>query len=310
MDRLSLLGKFIANPLKGGPKATIRRLSWILLQLTYYLPKNRIGDRIFGMLWFCYSHGRLPAIGDNNSLNDVLYRIKCGDEITRPLRVFVSDKEYEKLYIKAVLGEEYIVPTVAVLRSPSEVDNYVFPENCCIKPTQYSGIVILRRDGLPIDKEYIKSWFSLNYYDRSREANYRTLQPKVIVEPILNFDDVLDYKLFCYDGVPKVIQVGLKKDGQDLRRYFDLSWNELGVTRKRVGNPVPHYRRPDKLGEMVSLATTLSRPFSLIRVDLYDADGKVLVGEMTNCHWSAHDDFGGKELEGELSRHIFRGVCT
>ena len=49
--------------------------------------------------------------------NDVLHRIKTSDDIIDPLRVFVSDKEYLKLYVRATLGDRYVVPTIDVIRS-------------------------------------------------------------------------------------------------------------------------------------------------------------------------------------------------
>jgi hypothetical protein len=303
---LVLVKKGIVSLGTEGPVETARRVVWgTAVRLSYFLPKSRLGDRLFSVIWFHYSHRRFP--GSANLLNDVLHRIKTSDGILEPLRVFVSDKEYVKLYARAMLGERCTVPTMAVLKSAAEVDTFAFPPDCCIKPTQASGRIILRRNDAAIDKDEIKSWFALNYYDRSREANYRRLEPKIIVEPILDFSQVLDFKFFCHEGRPKIIQVGLKKDGKDLRRYYDPSWNEVVPTR--LGKDVPRYERPEQLGEMLAAAEALCKPFSsVIRIDLYCSGGRILVGEITNCHWSAYDDFGGREFESELSRHILGQV--
>ena len=91
------------------------------------------------------------------TFNDVLYRIKTTDEILDPLRVFVTDKEFVKLYVKAVIGDEYNVPTLAVLRSIDEVRAYSFPPQCCIKATHSCDKVIVRRDSGPIDYNKIES---------------------------------------------------------------------------------------------------------------------------------------------------------
>ena len=43
-----------------------------------------------------------------------------------------------------------------------------------------------------------------NYYNRSREANYKMLKPKVIVEELIfNDENIKDYKFFCYNLKPK-----------------------------------------------------------------------------------------------------------
>ena len=66
------------------------------------------------------------------------FRVKTSDEIEDPLRRFVSDKELVKEYVRETIGEQYNVPTLAVLHTPAEVDAYEFPANCCIKPTHAS----------------------------------------------------------------------------------------------------------------------------------------------------------------------------
>ncbi len=178
---------------------------------------------------FALRHERLPT--KSLLFNDVLYRIKVSEEILDPLRVFVTDKEFVKLYVKAMVGEQYIVPTIKILRSIAEVESYDFPSSCCIKPTHASGTIIIRRNNEPVDLEKIKAWFSVNHYQSGREANYKSLKAKVIVEPMV-FDDfnVVDYKVFCYGGKPRLIQV-------DIDRHIDH-------TRKLCSEIVVYRRQP------------------------------------------------------------------
>src|SRR5262245_53224967 len=78
-----------------------RLMDKALPRLRRWLPYNRFGDRIYHRALFLRKHGRLPR----NELmwNDVWYRVKTSDEILDPLRVFVSDKEHVKYYIKAIV---------------------------------------------------------------------------------------------------------------------------------------------------------------------------------------------------------------
>ena len=205
--------------------AFYRFLDKALPKLRRHLPHNRFGDNLYHRLLFFKKHGRWP--GNQMLWNDVWYRIKTGDEILDPLRVFVSDKEHVKQYVRETVGDEYNVPTFAVLRSPAEVDAYEFPARCCIKPTQASAQVILRVDGEPIDRVRIKNWFNINYYYRGREINYRALEPKVIVEPLI-FDstNVDDFKVFCWKGVPRFVQQDFDRHSNHTRKIFDTQWNE------------------------------------------------------------------------------------
>jgi hypothetical protein len=267
------------------------------------LPRNRLGDNLYHRLLFLRKHRRAP--GEQMLWNDVLYRLKTSTEIRDPLRVLVSDKEHVKQYIRDAVGDEFNVPTLAVLRSPGEVDAFDFPPRCCIKPTHASGHVILRRQGEPVDRSRIRGWFGLDYYRAGREVNYRGLQPKVIVEPLI-FDstNVEDFKVFCWKGVPKLVQQDFDRYTRHTRKYFDVDWNEqdFSIIYPRSSAPSP---RPGTLPIMLDVARRLSAPFSFIRIDLYTDARSVLVGEITNCSENAGGVFLPRSAEKRASKILF-----
>ncbi len=267
------------------------------------IPANRLGDKFFSFCQFVSRHKRLPT--SSLVYNDVLYRIKVSDEILDPLRVFVSDKEIVKLYVKAMVGEQYLVPTIKILRSVAEVKTYEFPPSCCIKPTHTSGTIIIRRNNEPVDLEWINTWFSVNHYQSGREANYKSLKPKVLIEPLVFGDsNILDYKIFCFQGIPKLIQVDFDRYIDHTRKYFDTNWNELdfSMTYRQYAKPL---EKPINLDEMLVVAEKLSKDFSFVRIDLY-RDGKdCKVGEITNCSESATGIFRPISAEKIASQIIF-----
>jgi hypothetical protein len=268
-----------------------------------HAPYTRTWDRLYHRLLFYRKHRRWP--GPAMSWNDVWFRIKTSDEILDPLRVFVSDKEHVKQYVKAVVGDEHNVPTLGVLHTPADVDTFDFPDRCCIKPTHASAQVILRTAGEPIDRERIKRWFALNYYYAGREINYRRLRPKVIVEPLI-FDsaNVEDYKIFCWKGVPKFVQLDFDRHTNHTRKLFDVDWNEQDFSIIYPRN-TSRVARPQTLDEMLRVARELSRPFSFVRIDLYSDQRRVLVGEITNCSANAGGFFLPRSAEEKASRLMF-----
>jgi hypothetical protein len=256
--------------------------------LRHLVPHNASFDAVYSYLRFVVSHRRLPS--RKMLFNDVLFRIKLR-ELTDPLRVFVSDKEHLKLYVKATIGDAFNVPTLAVLHSPAEVQNHNFPSACCIKSTHASGHVIIRKAGEPIDKARIISWFRINFYKKKREANYKYLKPKIIVEPLIFDGNPIDYKFFCVNGEPRMIQMDTERHTDHQRLLFDPNWNpqSYGLKIKNTrSTPTP---RPDNLGEMLRIAGLLSKPFSFVRIDLYSNGRDVFVGEITHCHGSANERF-------------------
>jgi hypothetical protein len=268
-----------------------------------WLPFNETGDRLYHRLNFMRKHQRSP----NGAMlwNDVWYRMKTSDEIIQPLRVFVSDKEHVKQFVKEKVGDEFNVPTIAVLRSAGEVDTFDFPADCCIKPTHASGQVILRTNGAPIDRERIKRWFGIDYYRFGREWNYRGLQPKVIVEPLIfGGTNVEDFKFFCFNGEPRVVQVDIDRHTNHTRKFFDVNWVEqdFSIIYPRSEADFP---RPATLDTMLAVARTLSAPFSFVRIDLYSDGKQVLVGEVTNCSENAGGFFVPRSAERRASELMF-----
>jgi len=267
------------------------------------LPYNRLTDNLYHRLLFYRKHHRFPS--HKLLWNDMWFQVKASREIEDPLRCFVSDKELVKQYVRDTVGDEYNVPTLAVLRTPAEVDAYEFPPNCCIKPTHASSHVILRVDGSPVDRALIKSWFGLNYYKVGRERNYLALEPKVIVEPLIfGTTNVEDFKFFCWRGEPRVVQQDFDRHTHHTRKFFDADWNEqdFSTIYPRLTRPTP---RPASLPRMLEVARALSAPFSLVRIDLYTDDERVLVGEITNCSANAGDFFLPRSAERKASQLMF-----
>ena len=246
---------------------------------------------------------RLPS--KHPLFNDVLYKIKTSNEIIDPLRVFVTDKEFVKLFVKAVVGDQFNVPTIKVLHTIEELNDYEFPSDCCIKPTHLSGKVILRRQSSPVDLNEINRWFKSSFYQINREANYKTLKPKVIVEPLIfDSDNLSDFKIFCYMGKPKLIQMDIDRHIEHTRKIFDLEWNEMPFS---LGYPISHRQldKPRNLDKMLSVASSLSSHFSFVRIDLYSNGEECLVGEITNCHGNAGEKFVPISGETIASNIIF-----
>ena len=138
-----------------------------------------------------------------------------------------------------------------------------------------------------------------------RERNYRRLKPKVIVEPLIfNSTNVEDFKFFCFNGEPKIIQVDVDRYINHTRKYFDAGWNELDFSIIYPRSTAA-FDRPYCLSEMLAVARKLSAGFSFVRVDLYSDGRQILVGEITNCSENAGGYFVPASAEASASALMF-----
>lgn len=266
-------------------------------------PQIRLGDKIWTLRMFVRNHKRLPS-KDKMVFSDVLYRLKTSDEALNPLRAFTSDKEFLRIYVKGMIGEKYNVPMLAVLSNANEVENFSFPPKCCIKPTHLSNELILRKENEVIDKLRIKHWFSKNYYKSSREANYKHLSPKIIVEPLIFDGNPIDFKFFCFNGEPKMIQVNFDSRADTAENLYDTSWNELPYSKlpKRKPNAL---KKPTNFTEMLKVAAKLSEPFSFVRIDMYSNNKEIFIGEVSHVSGNIAQIFYPRSAELEASKLIF-----
>lgn len=268
------------------------------------LPETRAGDELFAYALFCHWHKRAPT--NEMLFNDVIYRIKTTSEILNPLRVFITDKEFVKLYVKAQVGDDYNVPTLDVINNPNDIKISNLRSCCCIKPTHLSGEVVFRTDdNQRIELECITNWFSINWYRKTREANYLNLTPKVIIEPLVfGRPGATDYKFFCFNGKAKLIQVDMDRGVRHRRAFLTTDWvlQDFSIRVPRTQEQLP---APRNLVEMLEVAETLAKPFGFVRVDLYSDGRKCLVGEITNCPGNANRAFTPRMGEYTASQIIF-----
>lgn len=267
------------------------------------LPYDVEGDLLFSLLLFVWRHNRIPS-ERGGLFNDYLFQMKKNRSCEKPIRKFISDKEYVKLFIAGVVGDKYNIPTIEIIPSKDIFKSFEFSESTIVKPTHSSGQAVMT-SALPIDVTSFMWWFDIDYYQFGRELNYKDLDRKVIIEPLVfGSNNPADYKFFCFNGVPKIIQVDSDRFIQHKRDMYDSNWNLLdisfGYPRTEFGTP-----RPSNLTEMLDVASALSKNFDFIRVDIYSDGKSCYVGELTNVPENGCGLFDSNSSEKIFSEILF-----
>lgn len=202
------------------------------------------------------------------------------------------DKYAVKQYVKNIIGEEYIIPTLGVWDHPKLIEWNKLPNKFVLKTTHAGG-----SNGVVICKDLIrfnKSEAELNLerslrsdsYAVSKEWPYKNIPRKIIAEELIELpdkQDLTDYKIYCFNGVPKYIQVIQDRNTKETIDFFDTEWKHMefvGLNRS-AKNAAVHPQRPSKLGEMLDIAKKLAKDIVFVRVDLYYTQDKIYFGELT-----------------------------
>ncbi len=202
-----------------------------------------------------------------------------------PLLETCSDKWTVRDFISSVIGDEFLVPAVGVYDDIEKIpfDDLHFP--VVFKLTNGSGEVLFwnpeDKDRIVGIKEILASWLepARNHYYYSYEWWYKNVPSRIICEKFLA-DDIVDYKIWCFNGKPRLAYASTEHSREVKVTFFDLQWNLLPVRRVHKRSELP-IAPPVTLDEMICLASRLAEHFPFARIDFYEVDGRPYVGEIT-----------------------------
>lgn len=92
--------------------------------------------------------------------------------------------------------------------------------------------------------------------------------------------ELRDYKIFCFGGKSKFIQLDNGRDSNHTQDFYNLEWNKLNLEFASKNSEIIS-KKPRKLKEMLDVAERLSKEFEFVRVDLYYVDDNIYFGELT-----------------------------
>ena len=253
------------------------------------LPDWYLFNLLISSCLYYKTHRRIPRILNPRTFNEVLLQNKLTSN--NLLKAFVTDKEFAKVYLEGLLGFDYCPSTIHIAYSAD--DSFFDSEvpRSVIKPTHLSGEVVFVVESRLLEeheKEKIRSWFEHNLFYRTRERNYKYLQPKVIIETMLSENDTppIDYKIFCFFGKPAFIQVDVERFGTHTRSFYDTLWRKQLFSMLYTIFP-GDINKPAGFKHMLDLAQTVSAPFDFVRVDFYENQERLFIGELSfwpeNC---------------------------
>jgi hypothetical protein len=204
-----------------------------------------------------------------------------------PLLKICADKVSARAFVAEKVGAKHLVPSIAIYDSVDQIDFDALPASFVLKASHGSGWNIICRDKKRLDvavtRRKLARWHSQNFYEIGREWAYDALTPRILAEEFINGpdgDSPWDYKVFCFHGVARFIQVDYARFSDHTRALYDLHWNQLPCALEYPRRVQPS-ARPVALPELLRVAETLSIGFPFVRVDLYALGMRVLFGEMT-----------------------------
>lgn len=258
-------------------------------------------DKTYLQLMFYFKMNRWLNLKEPSSFNEKLQWLKLYDH--NPLYTTLVDKHTVKKWVADKIGYEHLIPTICVWNNVEDIDFDSLPRQFVLKATNGSGgDVVICRDKAVFDSkraiDRLRKSLKKNVYKTLREWPYKNIQPKIIAEEFISDgnESLIDYKVLCFDGEPKLIEVHEGRFKAHTQDFYDADWNHLPIIQ---GTPLSNriVEKPSCLNEMLNLSRRLANDIPHVRVDWYFASNKLLFGEMTFYDASGFDAFEPREYE-------------
>lgn len=228
-------------------------------------------------------------IDNPKTLSEKLQWLKIYDSTY--LKAYCADKITVREYCKEKLGVDLFIPIIKVYDNPKDIEWEILPKKFVIKCNHGSAMNIIVKDKSTIDKNKIEKtltkWLSIKYGDLSYELFYNLIEPKILIEQYMEDKSngcLTDYKFMCFNGEIKYMQVVNERGTNKLRfNYYtpdfvpmkDVSWNAHPADYTKID------KKPKNFESMKEYATKLCDEFKLVRVDFYEINDKLYLGELT-----------------------------
>lgn len=264
-----------------------------------HLRKMRfLPPKIYVKILYEYFTGKKLDLEDPKEFNAKIqwYKVFYHPKILNRL----VDKYEVRSFVKEKIGEQYLNEIYGVYEKADDIPFNDLPKKYVIKATHTSSYNLIVSNKENIDKsetiKLLNKWLRKNqYYRIGQEWAYKDVKPRLIIEKFLKEEgktSLVDYKIYCFNGEAKLIDVHIDRDQDHKQGLFDLDFNLLpyGKGSKEM-KMTSGLEQPSNLKEMIHLSETLSKNFPFVRVDFYSIHGKSIFGEMTFYPADGRKDF-------------------
>lgn len=263
--------------------------------LTNYL--TSLPDKLYLSIRFRCKMGYWMNWKNPKTFNEKLQWLKLYNR--NPEHTLIVDKYSAKDYVKSLIGEQYVIPTLGVWNTVQDIEWDKLPDRFVLKTTHGGGNtgVVICRDKATFDKESaikkLQQSLKSDIYRTYREWPYKDVPKRIIAEKYIEDKngELNDYKFTCTNGVAHNVMICLERGSGDTKFYFfDKDWQLLRLNKRGLEAPENFtLPKPQNIDKMFEIASKLSKGLPYARVDLYNVDGAIYFGEITFFPQSGFD---------------------
>lgn len=273
----------------------------LLQRYFFWLP-----DKLYIKLMFKLKMGYKLNLKNPQTYSEKIQWLKLYNR--KPEYTTMVDKYAVKEYVAKIIGEEYIIPTIGVWNNPEKIEWEKLPNQFVLKTTHGGGSsgVVICKDKTTFDKkdaiDKLKLSMKQDIYRTLKEWPYKNVPRRIIAERYIvdKNNELNDYKVFCFDGEPRMIEVDYNRFKGHLRNLYTMDWERIDAVLKYPSDPEREFAKPEVLDELKELCRKVSVGIPHVRSDFFIVDNKIYFGELTFFHGSGYE----KTIPEEFNKTI------
>lgn len=128
----------------------------------------------------------------------------------------------------------------------------------------------------------LNKWLKEDFGAFNLELHYSKIEPRrIICEEYLG-KNLIDYKFFCFDGIPKFVYIseGLIHDRQAKIGFYNLDGRKMEIQYSHYAD-LDNIKFSSAFDAMLKDAKTLSKDFKFVRVDFFLVEERYYFAELT-----------------------------
>jgi len=241
------------------------------------------------------------------TFNEKLMYLKIYEYTNNPLVRQCIDKYEVRKYVNEKGCGDLLNDLLGVWNSVEEIEWGKLPNQFVLKCNHgcKMNIICDNKELFDIDDAKIKlnKWMHQKFWNELAETNYKGISHKIICERYLSTSEGFlpnDYKIYCFNGKPRLVLVCTERSENLRLSFFDLDWKplDIGTDSNDIG-----IMMPISFSQMLRASEKLAKDFPFVRVDFYQYRDRPVFGEMTftpaACTAQYYNDEGNRLL-GDL----------
>lgn len=240
--------------------------------------------RFMSKVYFKIVLGYGLNLNNPRTLNEKLQWLKLYHWANDDNAVKCADKYAVREYISSVGKSELLNDLLYVWDDAKKIVWEDLPDKFVLKCNHGCGYNIICKDKSKMDKNEViaklDKWMHEDFSLYNAEPHYAKIPRRIICEKFLE-GEVINYNIYVFNGKAVFFSVagGLGNGSDEHLTYYNADGSIADFKNKSY--PVKEEKLTPILPKMIETAEYLAKDFPMVRVDLFDINGEIVLSEMT-----------------------------